>query len=169
MKLIITITSIIACSILLFAATAIQANEPMTFTVMGNVYTSETSSENFFDEFGYGGGIGLTLSPYIGVVGLFEYQPDVFQDYDRYDLSAYGAVTLAKFNRLKFAGIGGFEWYTSKLEKIEFNDPYFAFGVLGQYDLYEGFGGWTSVTNTLVDNSDLFDNLKVRLGLKYTF
>jgi len=103
------------------------------------------------------------------LTGLLEYQPDGFGVFDRYDLSLYGVVTLAKFDKFKLSGVGGFEWYTSSFGDLELADPYFGFGAMGQYSLYKGLGGWMSVTNTLADGTKLFDILKGRVGLSYTF
>ena len=71
------------------------------------------------------------------------------------------------------SALGGFEWTTLEFGDFEFDDPEFAFGLMGTLDFTPKIGAYMTATTTLKDGygleeaPEMLDYWKIRGGLAY--
>lgn len=176
MRMFLTFLMAVFCLSFAFASTSVAHDAPaqsLEFTIVAGAFSSETPSESSFgDDIGFGGGVMLTFSDNLAVLGLYEYlksDVDTTETVNVNELSVYGAITLFDSRKTKLSGLLGFEWMAANFGDFEFDDPNFAFGLMGQLELTPKVALYVAATTTLMDNTELFDIIKGRAGLNYTF
>ena len=170
MRYLTTIFAAVLCIVFAFGIVAAQEASPGAFavTAMGGAAAGDITS----DSLGYGGGVKVTLSNHVGVVGFYDYMPMNFLDAEGdkvygSNMSMYATVTLFDFKRINFGGLVGLEWGTAKFADFLDDSPAMAVGVMGIVKVANKVGVY-AVFTTPTDYLDDLDNFRTRLGMTFT-
>ncbi len=166
-KLIMFLT--LAVALMVIPVSGVMAAGPHPgLTLMGGAYTFEDSGDmKLGDEFGFGGGLLVRVNSHLGFMGMYDGMK--LDDVTVYTLSTYGVATLFGWNGGAVSGIGGLEWEDTEFAKLNLGDPDVSWGLMARVNTTSGFGAYVVGTNTMADDTQLLDIVKVRGGVSYTF
>jgi len=166
-------TTLLACTLVLAMSVSTMAGTGVSkASVMAGVTSSDNgSTQNVFDEFGYGGGVLLEFTPFLGVTGFYDQTPMKDSDLTLRQLAAHLALTLHNTTNFSAMGLVGFDWNASNMNKFNYDDPKWSMGALLNYGVGNDVAVWVKGTTPMTpgDDEKLFDQYKVAGGLMYTF
>lgn len=156
------------------AVTASATSPGLTLMAGGSYMSLPDTLESPGDgKIGYWGGALLQINSHVGVMGTYDYlQTDLTAGETTVSWSTftvYVVPTLFEFSRGSVSGLAGVEWFDTNVSDFEYKGVDFTWGLMGVGKVGGPVGIFGSVTNTFMDGTELFDVLKARAGLTFTF